>query len=82
MGYNYRWITNFYIKGRFINGIVYGDLIIKGYGDPTLKSSDIPKIIDELKEKGIKKINGNIIIDRSYFTVEGKDSSHFDTKYI
>ncbi len=78
LGYNYRWITNFYIKGRFINGIVYGDLIVKGYGDPTLKSSDIPKIVNELKAKGIKKINGNIIIDRRYFTVKGKDSSHFD----
>jgi len=78
LGYNYRWMTNFYIKGRFINGIVYGDLIVKGYGDPTLKSSDIPKIVNSLKAKGLKKINGDIIIDRSYFSVKSKDSSHFD----
>jgi len=78
LGYNYRWNTNFYINGRFINGIVYGDLIVKGYGDPTLKSSDIPEIVKNLKAKGIKKINGNIIIDRSYFNVKSRDSSHFD----
>jgi len=78
LGYDYRWSTNFYITGRFVNGTVYGDLIVKGYGDPTLKSSDIPKIVKALKKKGIKKINGDIIIDRSYFSVSKRDSSHFD----
>ena len=78
LGYNYRWATNFYVTGRFVNGTVYGDLVVKGSGDPTLCSSDIPKIVKALRQKGVKKINGNIIIDRSYFSVSNKDSSHFD----
>jgi len=78
LGYDYRWSTNFYITGKFINGTVYGDLVVKGFGDPTLNSSDIPEIVKALKAQGIDKINGDIVIDRSYFSVSTRDSSHFD----
>lgn len=78
LGYNYRWPTKFYYTGRLKNGILHGNLIIKGFGDPTLKTSDIKPIVSALKAKGIRKIEGNIVIDRHYFTVPKRDSSHFD----
>ena len=78
LGYDYRWETKFYYSGSLSGGVLKGNLIVKGFGDPTLKSADIPKIVSALKSKGIKKITGNIIIDRSYFTVSKRDSSHFD----
>lgn len=78
LGYNYRWETKFYYRGSLKRGVLKGDLIVKGFGDPTLKSSDIPQIVSKLQAKGIRKITGNIIIDRSYFSVSSKDSSHFD----
>lgn len=78
LGYDYRWETKFYYRGSLKRGVLKGDLIVKGFGDPTLKSSDIPQIVSKLQAKGIRKITGNIIIDRSYFSVSNKDSSHFD----
>ena len=78
LGYDYRWPTKFYYTGKLRRGILYGDLVVKGFGDPTLKTSDIASIVSALKGKGIRKIEGNIIIDRSYFTVPRRDSSHFD----
>ncbi len=77
LGYDYRWTTNFYYSGGYKNGAV-GDLIVKGQGDPTLRSSDIPSIVKALKAKGIKRIKRNIVIDRDYFKVPKRDSSHFD----
>jgi D-alanyl-D-alanine carboxypeptidase/D-alanyl-D-alanine-endopeptidase (penicillin-binding protein 4) len=78
LGYDYRWPTNFYYTGKLKGGTITGDLVVKGYGDPTLSSKDLPGIVSALKAKGIRKIKGNIIIDRSYFTVPKRDSSHFD----
>ena len=78
LGYDYRWPTMFYYTGRLKNGTVTGDLVVKGYGDPTLNSRDLPGIVSALKAKGIRRIKGNIIIDRSYFMVPKRDSSHFD----
>ena len=78
LGYDYRWPTKFYAAGKLKNGTLYGDLFVKGYGDPTLRTADIAPIVSALKAKGIRKITGDIVIDRSYFTVPGRDSSHFD----
>jgi len=77
LGYDYRWNTNFYYTGGFNKGAV-GDLVVQALGDPTLNNSDIPQIVKALKKKGIRRIKRNIVIDRSYFTVPRRDSSHFD----
>jgi len=78
LGYEYRWATRFYMTGQLRNGVLNGDLVVKGFGDPTLKSSDLPSIVTALKSKGIRKITGNIIIDRTYFNVPKQNSSFFD----
>ena len=68
LGLNYRFKTEFYIDGEIDEkGVLDGDLIVKGYGDPNLLISDIYKIVDFFKLSGLKKINGNLIIDLSYF---------------
>jgi len=78
LGYGYRWATKFYYYGKLKNGTLNGDLVIKGFGDPTLKSSDIPHIVSALRARGIRKITGNIVIDHSYFKTVVRESSHFD----
>ena len=78
LGFDYRWPTQFYVNGSVNAGILDGDLIVKGFGDPTLSSKDLPSIVAQIQEKGIRKITGNIVIDRSYFAVGTKDNSGFD----
>ena len=80
LGFDYRWQTKFYTRGSLesSNGTLNGDLIIKGFGDPTLHSNDLGKIVSYIRAEGIRRIMGNIIIDRSYFDVGNKDSSGFD----
>jgi len=64
LGLNYRFKTNFYIDGEIDkDGVLDGNLIIKGYGDPNLLTEDIYKIIDFLKLIGLKEIKKNIILD-------------------
>jgi len=78
LGFDYRFPTKFYTKGRVKNGVLYGDMIVKGFGDPTLDSKDLKKIVAKIRAKGIRKITGNIVIDRSFFRVSTKNSSDFD----
>ena len=78
LGFDYKWPTKFYTTGSLRGGILQGDLIIKGLGDPTLSDKDIESIVRNIYIHGIHRIKGNIIIDRSYFKVGTKDSSGFD----
>lgn len=49
------------------DGTINGDLYIKGYGNSLFSQEDLEKCVNDLKQKGIKKITGKIIGDDSYF---------------
>lgn len=75
LGADFQFKTDVYITGRIDKkGILMGNLIIKGYGDPTLASKYFPKnnrfissIYNELKKNGIRQINGKLIVDNNYY---------------
>lgn len=54
-------------KKRIKNHRYQGDLRLNFVGDPTLKRSDISKLLVTLKKLGIKKINGDFIINDAQF---------------
>jgi D-alanyl-D-alanine carboxypeptidase/D-alanyl-D-alanine-endopeptidase (penicillin-binding protein 4) len=78
LGYDYRWETKFYSTGYIRNRTLFGDLFVKASGDPTLGSSDLDDIVNNLHQLGIRKILGNIVIDRTLFSVPRKNNSGFD----
>jgi len=78
LGFAYRFPTQFYRRGAIKNGILHGDLLVKGFGDPTLSEKDLPKIVSRIQAAGIRKITGNIVIDRHYFNVGKRNNSGFD----
>lgn len=78
LGFAYRFPTRFYVTGKLTNGVLKGDLVVKAFGDPTLDSKDLKKIVSAIYSRGIRKVMGHIIIDRSYFRVGTKDNSGFD----
>jgi serine-type D-Ala-D-Ala carboxypeptidase/endopeptidase (penicillin-binding protein 4) len=49
------------------DGIINGNLYIKGYGNSLFTKDDLAECVNDLKQKGIVKITGNIIGDDSYF---------------
>jgi D-alanyl-D-alanine carboxypeptidase/D-alanyl-D-alanine-endopeptidase (penicillin-binding protein 4) len=78
LGFDYRWETKFFHTGVIKRGVLHGDLYVKASGDPTLATKDVYAIVDQLKRAGIRKIKGNIIIDRTLFRVSNKNNSGFD----
>ncbi len=79
-GPEFRFTTKLIYRGTLSpTGILEGDLIIKGVGDPSLSeryaNGNPTKVFeswaDSLAAKNIRQINGRIIGDDSYFTDEG-----------
>lgn len=72
----YRWKTEVYQDGVLNNGVLEGNLIIKGYGDPSFKAQDFWRLLMSLQQAGIKEVKGDLVIDKSYFhqTTGGRDT--------
>lgn len=78
-GPDYKFKTELAYSGSISSdGTLNGDLYIIGYGDPCLGSDNfayhynsggdlLQKWMNEVKKLGIKKVNGDIISDISYF---------------
>ncbi len=48
-------------------GELPGDVWLKGYGDPTLRISDLDAFVMALQERGVKRIVGDLIADATLF---------------
>ena len=68
LGADYRWKTSVYTENEIdADGNLNGDLIIYGEGAPDFDSSALENLIGQLQAKGLKKVNGNVVGDSSYF---------------
>ncbi|WP_042460570.1 D-alanyl-D-alanine carboxypeptidase/D-alanyl-D-alanine endopeptidase [Neobacillus dielmonensis] len=67
LGEDYTFPTEIYSTGLIQNHSLFGDLFLKGKGDPTLLKADFDKIAEKLKTLGIQQIEGNLIGDDSWY---------------
>jgi len=63
----HRFKTVIYTDSFLKDGIIKGNLYIKGYGDPDLTYERLAKTVRKLKNYGLKEIQGDIIADESFF---------------
>jgi len=63
----YRWKTEYYVTGTNKNGQLHGNLVVKGYGDPTVVNERLQRVADELYLAGVRRIRGRIVVDASHF---------------
>lgn len=55
------------IWGDLDGGVVKGDLVFKGAGDPLLVDEQIWTIAEQLKKLGVTKVTGRVVADQSFF---------------
>jgi D-alanyl-D-alanine carboxypeptidase/D-alanyl-D-alanine-endopeptidase (penicillin-binding protein 4) len=51
----------------FSDGIIEGNIYIKGFGNPTFESDDLDSLVNELYQSGLRKITGDVVGDDTYF---------------
>lgn len=80
LGPSYTWKTGAYISGKLEDGVLYGDLIIKGSGDPVFSQKELWLFLRQIQDAGVRDIRGNVILDRSVFKIMPFDAAAFDAE--
>ncbi|WP_327125603.1 D-alanyl-D-alanine carboxypeptidase/D-alanyl-D-alanine endopeptidase [Nitrincola sp. A-D6] len=79
LGPAYTWRTDIRATAAIENGVLRGDLIIRGTGDPGAVSEEHWRMLRDLQRMtGLKRIEGNVILDASYYMLPPGDTGEFD----
>lgn len=78
LGPAYRWKTEAYASGALRDGVLEGDLVLKGGGDPKLDLEGFGRLLRALRGKGLREIRGDLVLDRGAFERAGGDAGRFD----
>ena len=88
-GPNFTWKNRVYIDG-FINfggqnanppvppGVLEGNLVLRGSGDPKLVLERLQDLFTQVQAKGVREVRGDIILDRSVFSLAATNPAAFD----
>jgi serine-type D-Ala-D-Ala carboxypeptidase/endopeptidase (penicillin-binding protein 4) len=80
LGADFRIETDVLGDGALEGAIWHGDLVLKGFGDPTLSRADLRELARGVRTFGIRRVTGGIVGDESYFdsqrTVSGWKPSY------
>lgn len=63
----WRYRTSVYASGPVQDSVLRGDLVLYGRGDPTLDAAALGELADSLLARGIRRVEGDVIGDASYF---------------
>ena len=75
---NYTWKTTFSTTSRIEGGVLRGPLYLRGSGDPKFVAEHLQTAIKSLRDRGIREIAGDILLDRTRFAGAAYDPSQFD----
>lgn len=67
LGPEHRLDTAVYGEGERVGATWNGDLVLKGFGDPTLSRGDLGALARQIRAAGIRQVTGGIEADESYF---------------
>lgn len=80
LGPAYTWKTEAYAVAPLRDGVLEGDLYIKGYGDPYLVIEHFWRFLRMLRKGGVETIRGDLVVDQSYFESAHGSSADFDRR--
>ncbi len=67
LGPDFRIETDVLGEGEQAGAVWNGDLVLKGYGDPTLSSADLTALARQVRADGITRVTGALLADESWF---------------
>src|SRR5206468_9754 len=67
LGPSFRIETDALGDGTQEGRVWQGDIVLEGYGDPTLSNADLWSLAHQVKRTGITRVKGRVIGDESWF---------------
>jgi serine-type D-Ala-D-Ala carboxypeptidase/endopeptidase (penicillin-binding protein 4) len=78
LGPAYTWSTPVWLQGTVAEGVLTGNLVIKGTGDPKLVLERMWLLMRRVQQAGVREIHGDIVLDRSAFVAGEINPADFD----
>lgn len=67
LGPEFRFHTEVVGTGALHGSTWNGDLVLKGYGDPTLRTADLERLAARIRAAGITRVAGRVLGDESFY---------------
>src|SRR5207249_2579035 len=81
LGAGFRIETDGLGEGEQVGTAWQGDVVLKGYGDPTLSSSELAQLARQVRAAGITRVTGRVLGDESWYdsrrTADGWKSAFY-----
>jgi D-alanyl-D-alanine carboxypeptidase/D-alanyl-D-alanine-endopeptidase (penicillin-binding protein 4) len=55
------------ISGNLKKDAVGGGIVLRGHGDPSLRTADLYAMVQEMRAQGVRRIDGDILVDQKFF---------------
>ncbi len=79
LGHAHRFETHIFADGEINDGILDGNLILAGGGDPNLVTDHLADLASRLKSAGVKEVTGDFLVwDRALTNLDEIDVSQLD----
>jgi len=78
LGPGWTWRTPVWLDGELRDGVLEGNLTIQGRGDPTFAAQRLWALMQRVRQAGVRDIHGDIVLDRSAFSLPDHDPGEFD----
>ncbi len=81
LGPDFRWKTSWRATSKPIAGVLHGDLVLRGSGDPKLLIEDLRSMLAALKAAGLNEIQGDLLLDASLYAGEVSQVTPIDGEW-
>ena len=78
LGPAFTWSTPVWLQGTVVEGVLTGNLVVKGTGDPKLVLERMWLLMRRVQQLGVREIRGDIVVDRSAFVPGETNPADFD----
>ncbi len=81
LGPAYAWKTRAWTDVPVVKGVLKGNLYLQGGGDPLLTIERWWRFVNDLRQTGLRVIEGDIVIDQTRFSAASERPEDFDGKF-
>lgn len=78
VGPAFTWRTQFLADGEIANGLLRGNLYVRGGGDPKFVIERIAAALQAVHDAGIRVVHGDMVLDQGAFVLPKTDPAAFD----
>ncbi len=78
LGPDFLWKTHVTMDGSVQNGLLDGNMLVRGGGDPKLVVERLQALLTQVQASGVRAIHGDIVLDHSAFSEPMGNAAEFD----